>query len=97
MSKPTKPTTAELIGFPIHAAHALTRAWSHLANIRDTMREINLNDETRANDEAALQSAMAAIYALAVDCDPNVSRRDYMDHATDAVRHAAHFIPANRR
>jgi hypothetical protein len=85
-----------MIDDPIKAAQALTRAWSHLANIRDTMREINLDDATRADDEAALQSAMAAVYALAVDCDPNVSRRDYLDHAKDAVRHAAHFYPVKR-
>ena len=81
---------------PIQSAHALTRAWSHLANLRDTMREINLDDATRADDEAAIQAAMAALYALAVDCDPNVSNRDYLDHAQDAVRRAAHFYPVKR-
>jgi hypothetical protein len=94
MSDP-KPTTADLIGFPIHAAHALTRAWSHLQNLRDTMRELNLDEETRANDDAAIRSAMAALYALAVDCDPNVSSRAYIEHAHDAVRHAAHFYPGS--
>lgn len=87
---------ATMLDDPIKAAHALTRVWSHLANIRDTMREINLDDDIRADDEAALQSAMAAVYALAVDCDPNVSNRDYLDHAKDAVRHAAHFYPVKR-
>lgn len=73
---------------PAIAAADLAIVAAHLREIRAVLREINCVPKVAALDAAALDAAIAATLALAVDCDAEISRRAYIDHATDAARAA---------
>jgi len=84
---------------PILAASDLAVVAGHLSDMR---RKIAYNatgaralTDAEALDLIAIDSAIDAVVALAVDCDASVSARDYIGHAERAAK-AARLFNNNR-
>lgn len=72
-----------------HAARDLIKVADWLATIQAHLAEIQAHDATFRIDAAALETARAAVKALAVDCDASASRLPYIHHAALACHRAS--------
>lgn len=77
------------------AAADLAIVAGHLREIRAVLREINAVPKVARLDRHALDAAIAAVVALAVDCDAATSASPYMIHA-EAAASAARLFAVER-
>jgi len=80
---------------PILAAADLAIVAGHLREIRAVLREINAVPKVARLDRHALDAAIAAVVALAVDCDAATTSAPYIAHA-DAAANAARLFAVER-
>lgn len=80
---------------PTLAAADLAIVAGHLREIRAALPLLNATRQTAALDRHALDAAIAAVVALAVDCDAATSPQAYWYHA-DAAASAARLYAQAR-
>jgi hypothetical protein len=80
---------------PTLAAADLAIVAAHLREIRAVLREINAVPKVARLDRHALDAAIAAVVALAVDCDAATTSAPYIAHA-DAAANAARLFAVER-
>jgi hypothetical protein len=76
---------------PTLAAADLAIVAGHLREIRAVLREINAVPKVARLDRHALDAAIAAVVALAVDCDAATTSAPYIAHAEAAATAARLF------